>query len=349
MKIALVGQPNCGKSTIFNSVAGYRTATGNFPGTTVQLTWSRVRLDHQVAELVDLPGIYSLTSNNPAESASKKFLLSEDPSLIVNVLDASLLSRSLELTLELRELGIPMVVCLNMTDEAQRRGIRISAQQLSALLGLPVVEAVAYRGVGVRELFREGLRQIGQAPEPAEFIAWHRDVETTVGQMERQIDSHPSVQKLPSRFVAIKLLENDREFCAAAAPEVQSAARQLRDELEGSHGRPAESVVMSERHDVAMRLFEEAATVTRPRSDPRAALDNLLTHPIWGYVFLLAVLVAFFWAVFGFGSVIEREVTLRLNVLTTVLLAGLPPSGVAHALVAGLMDGVQGGAGSVLP
>jgi ferrous iron transport protein B len=349
MKIALVGQPNCGKSTIFNSVAGYRTATGNFPGTTVQLAWSRMRLDHQVADLVDLPGIYSLTSTNPAESAAKKFLLSERPSLIINVLDASLLSRSLELTLELRELGIPMVVCLNMMDEAQRRGTRISSQQLAALLALPVVEAVAYRGVGVRELFKEGLRTLNQPPAPAEFIAWHRDIESVVRQVERQIESSPNAQKLPSRFLAIKLLENDQDVCRAAAPEVLSTARRWREDLERTHGRPAESVVMSERHDRAMRLFEESATLTRPRSDPRAALDNLLTHPLWGYVFLLAILVGFFWAVFGFGSLLEREISGKIGLLSAYLLSGVPAGGLAHAVLAGLLDGVQGGAGIVLP
>lgn len=98
MKIALVGQPNCGKSTIFNSAAGYRAATANFPGTTVRIAWSRVRLNGLVVELVDVPGIYSLTSTNPAESSAKNFLLNEQVSLIINVLDASLLSRSLELT-----------------------------------------------------------------------------------------------------------------------------------------------------------------------------------------------------------------------------------------------------------
>ncbi|HVB28381.1 MAG TPA: ferrous iron transport protein B [Terriglobia bacterium] len=347
MKIALVGQPNCGKSTIFNSVAGYRTATGNFPGTTVQLAWSRVRLDHQVADLVDLPGIYSLVSTNPAESAAKKFLLSENPSLIINVLDASLLSRSLELTLELRELGIPMVVCLNMMDEAQRRGTKISSQQLAALLALPVVEVIAYRGVGVRELFREGLRALNQPPAPAEFIAWHRDIENVVRQVERELESSPNAQELPSRFLAIKLLENDQDV--SAAPEVLSAARRLRAELERTHGRPAESVVMSERHDLAMRLFEESATLTRPLSDPRAALDNLLTHPLWGYVFLMAILVGFFWAVFGFGSLLEREISGKIGLLSASLLAGVPAGGLAHAVLAGLLDGVQGGAGIVLP
>src|SRR5512141_2641215 len=107
MKVALLGQPNCGKSTIFNAVAGYRSATGNFPGTTVELAWSKVRLNGQIIELVDLPGVYSLTASSAAENVAKRFLLDENVDLVIHVMDASTLSRSLELTLELRELGVP--------------------------------------------------------------------------------------------------------------------------------------------------------------------------------------------------------------------------------------------------
>ena len=349
MKIALVGQPNCGKSTIFNSVAGYRAATGNFPGTTVRLSWSTIRLNGNVAELVDVPGIYSLTSANPAESAAKKFLLNEDISLIINVLDASLLSRSLELTLELRELGIPIIVCLNMMDEAERRGTRISSHQLSALLGLPVVETIGYRGVGVKELFRQGIEQINHSPRPADFIRWHRDVETFVQQMQDVIDSNSPAHRLPSRFLAIKLLENDEDISREAGSEANSRAVSLREQLEQARGRPAESVIMSERHDRAMRLFEHSATVTRPHYDPRATLDSLLTHPFWGYVFLIIILVCFFWAVFGLGSFIENAVSGKIDLLTAYLLGQVPKGGLEHALIAGLMDGVQGGAGIVLP
>ena len=349
MKIALVGQPNCGKSTIFNSVAGYRAATGNFPGTTVRLAWSTVRLDGVVAELVDVPGIYSLTSNNPAENAAKKFLLNENISLIINVLDASLLSRSLELTLELREMGIPMIVCLNMMDEAERRGVRISSQELSALLKLPVIETIGYRGVGVRELFRQGTRQINQPLSPAEFIRWHRDVETSLEQMQGVIESNSHTHRLPSRFLAIKLLENDDDIFRETGPEASDMAARLRAQIETTRGRPAESVIMSERHDRAMRLFEQTATVTRPRRDPRATLDSLLTHPVWGYVFLAAILVGFFWAVFGFGSMLENAISGRLDLLTTYLLAQVPKGGLEHALITSLMDGVLGGAGIVLP
>lgn len=349
MKIALVGQPNCGKSTIFNSVAGYRAATGNFPGTTVRLAWSTIRFDGLIAELVDVPGIYSLTSSNPAESAAKKFLLNEDISLIINVLDASLLSRSLELTLELRELGIPIIVCLNMMDEAERRGITISTEELSALLGLPVVGTIGYRGVGVRELFRRATSQINQPPRPAEFIRWHRDVDASVQQMQDVIESNSHVHRLPSRFLAIKLLENDDDISRQAGPAANEAAALLRAQIEDLRGRPAESVIMSERHDRAMKLFEHSATVTRPRHDPRAALDSLLTHPLWGYVFLAAILVSFFWAVFGLGSLLENAVSGRVNLITAYLLSDVPKGGLEHAVIAALMDGVQGGAGIVLP
>jgi ferrous iron transport protein B len=349
MKIALVGQPNCGKSTIFNAVAGYRAATGNFPGTTVRLAWSSIRFDGLVAELVDVPGIYSLTSTNPAENAAKKFLLDEDVSLIVNVLDASLLSRSLELTLELRELGIPMVVCLNMMDEAERRGIRVSSRELSSLLGLPVVETVGYRGVGVRELFRQGTRQANQPPGPAEFIRWDRDVESSVQQVQSVVESSCPQSRLSNRFLAIKLLENDDDISAEAGPAASGAARRLRGEIETMRGRPAESVIMSERHDCAMRLFEQSATVTTPKSDPRAALDSLLTHPLWGYVVLAIILVGFFWAIFGIGSLLENAISAKLGLLTVSILARFPMGGIEHTVVASLMDGVQGGAGIVLP
>jgi ferrous iron transport protein B len=349
MKIALVGQPNCGKSTIFNSVAGYRAATGNFPGTTVHLAWSEVRLNGLVADLVDLPGIYSLTPTNPAESATRKFLLHEDISLIINVLDASLLSRSLELTLDLRELAIPMVVCLNMMDEAERRGIRISSQKLSELLALPVVEAVGRRGVGLRQLFREGQRQIHQPPGPSEFIAWHPDIEASVRTIQELLDANSPPQRLPSRFLAIKLLENDEEISREVESEASDEASRLRAQIERTHGRPAESVIMSERHDCAARLFENSTTVTRPRPDPRAAVDNLLTHPKWGYVFLGAILVGFFWGVFGFGSLIERAISGRLDLLTVQLLSHVPKGSLEYSVVASLMDGVQGGAGIVLP
>lgn len=162
MRLALVGQPNSGKSTIFNWIAGYKSATANFPGTTVSYTISKVRLNGFVAELTDLPGIYSLAASDRAAEAALDYLRQHEVDAIVNVIDASRLRRGLELTLQLLELGQPTVICLNMMDEAKRRGVHIDLEKLSSLLGAPVVAAVASKGVGVSQAFqkvRECLRQ----------------------------------------------------------------------------------------------------------------------------------------------------------------------------------------------
>ncbi len=347
MKVALVGQPNCGKSTLFNAVAGYRSATGNFPGTTVQLTWSKVRLNGSVVELADLPGIYSLRASSQAEQVAQRFLFHTDVDLIVNVLDASLLSRSLELTLELRELRRPLVVCLNMMDEARHKGITISPERLQELLGVPVVTTVAARGDGVRELFARVKEQAGRPPGPAPALAWHRDVEELLGKLQSRLPSGTS--SLPARFRAVRMAEGDAEFLAEATPESRALAGQVSEALERSHGRPADSVIMSERHDRSMRLFEESATVGRPRPDIRHALDNVLLHSFWGYPILLLILVGFFWAVFGVGNALETALLGHMDQWFARLAAGLTPGTLSFDLARSTWDGFAGGIGIVLP
>ena len=160
MKVALVGQPNCGKSTLFNAVAGYRSLTSNFAGTTVEYTHGQARVNGAVVDLVDLPGLYSLTPTNPVEAVARDCLLSGQWDAIINVIDASQLARSLELTLELKDLEAPMVVCLNMMDEAVRKGILIDSRALSAALGVTVVETIAARGQGILVRARLHIAQV---------------------------------------------------------------------------------------------------------------------------------------------------------------------------------------------
>ncbi len=157
MKIALVGQPNSGKSTLFNAVVGYKSLTSNFAGTTVEYTHGQARVNGDVIDLIDLPGLYSLNSSSPVEAVSRDYLLAEPWDVIVNVLDASQLARSLELTLELLDLEAPLVLCLNMMDEASRKGMAIDSAALAVELGVPVVEATASRGRGIVETLRAAL------------------------------------------------------------------------------------------------------------------------------------------------------------------------------------------------
>jgi len=345
--VALIGQPNCGKSTIFNHVVGYRSETANFPGSTVEVSRGQVRLNGYILQLLDVPGIYSLTSSNPAEASAKQLLLSSGVDLIINVVDAALLSRSLELTLELRELGVPMVVCLNMTDDAERKGIAISAEKLSRRLGLTVLETVASRGRGIRELFSPAT--LCSAGPASVAPVWSRDVEDAVREVETALTSDREESNLSNRFVAVKLLESDSDLTGAADAHATEVSDNARRRLESMRGRSADSVVMAERHDEAMRIFEEVAVVGRPRADIRFILDSALTHPVWGYAFLAAIFVGFFWVVFRLGSALERGLQPALAMSATQLFARVPAGGLIEVMLRSLWDGFAGGASIVIP
>ncbi|MDO8752625.1 MAG: FeoB small GTPase domain-containing protein, partial [Anaerolineales bacterium] len=162
MRVALIGQPNSGKSTLFNQVAGYKAETGNFSGTTVTYIESRVRVNGKVIHLVDLPGTYTLRSGSPAELETVNYLDSREVDVIVNVADATHLSTALDLTLELLPLNKPLILALNMLDEAARMGLRIDGEGLARELGVPVLPLVASKGRGVKGLFLKVLELGGQ-------------------------------------------------------------------------------------------------------------------------------------------------------------------------------------------
>jgi ferrous iron transport protein B len=225
VKVALVGQPNSGKSTLFNAVAGYRSLTANFPGTTVEYAGGRARVNGEVIDLVDLPGLYSLNPANPAETCSREFLLAGDGDVVVNVVDASQLARSLELTLELLELEAPLVLCLNMMDEAVRKGIVIDVPALADALGVPVVETIATRGQGILETFRMAIRLQGKRPSSSpRAFPYAPEVEATIqglaealGAGGRTGDASHGQDFLPEAG-QIRQLDNVRHSDEAAAP-----------------------------------------------------------------------------------------------------------------------------------
>src|SRR5689334_8426510 len=157
MRVALIGQPNCGKSTLFNQVAGYKAETGNFSGTTVTYTESRVRVAGEVIELVDLPGTYTLEGGSPAEEQAAHYLNSKSVDVIVNVADSTHLASALELSLELLPLSKPVILALNMMDEASRLGLHIDGEGLAHELKVPVLPLVASKGRGVKQLFLKSL------------------------------------------------------------------------------------------------------------------------------------------------------------------------------------------------
>ncbi|HUT87055.1 MAG TPA: FeoB small GTPase domain-containing protein, partial [Candidatus Heimdallarchaeota archaeon] len=187
LRIALAGQPNCGKSTIFNHLVGYKAHTSNLPGTTVECVASEALIGGTLAEVIDLPGTYSLTSLDKAETETRNFLVAGQVDAVLNVIDASLLSRSLELTLQLLEMGIPLVVCLNMEDEAKRKGITISTESLSEKLGVPVVSAVAVRGLGVKEAAAQAAKVAREKPA-VPSPTYSADVEAAISELAEKLE-----------------------------------------------------------------------------------------------------------------------------------------------------------------
>ena len=350
--IVLVGQPNCGKSTIFNEVAGYRSISSNFPGATIQYTKRRVRVGGEVCALVDLPGIYSLSSFDEAERVSQQYLINGPVDVIVNVIDASLLGRSLELTLQLLDLKIPMVVCLNMIDEAEKKGIFIDTSELSKKLGVVVVTTVASRGRGIDNLFKSVV-ETAEKGTTGNIIKNSRDVEIIIAKLAGILkDSLDSSLPFLGRLLAVKLLENDPffvDYINQSHPELTKAIEDFKKELSRTHGRPSDAVMNGERHALSLTLFEEVTRLGKPKKDWRKSVDKVLMHNVWGYFFLVLFLFIFFNTIFRFGALIEAPMMalVEQGVKETARMFG---SGSMAAMVSGaVINGFGGGLAIILP
>ena len=350
--IVLVGQPNCGKSTIFNEVAGYRSISSNFPGATIQYTKSRVRVGGEVCALVDLPGIYSLSSFDEAERVSQQYLINGPVDVIVNVIDASLLGRSLELTLQLLDLKIPMVVCLNMIDEAEKKGIFIDTSELSKKLGVVVVTTVASRGRGIDNLFKSVV-ETAEKGTTGNIIKNSRDVEIIIAKLAGILkDSLDSSLPFLGRLLAVKLLENDPffvDYINQSHPELTKAIEDFQKELSRTHGRPSDAVMNGERHALSLTLFEEVTRLGKPKKDWRKSVDKVLMHNVWGYFFLVLFLFIFFNTIFRLGALVEAPMMalVEKGVKETARMFG---SGSMAAMVSGaVINGFGGGLAIILP
>jgi len=349
--VVLVGQPNCGKSTLFNSIAGPKAETSNFPGTSIKHTHSRVNIEGRLLDVIDLPGTYSLCPSDPAERVALSHLFGEKPDVVVNVVDASILSRGLELATELNELGYPMVVALNMVDVAERKGIILDAPGLAARLGVPVVPTVAFHGRGVKELLDEVFRVLDRVQKPRP-VAWSDDVEAKIGEVTALLPSEfPLVSN--ARFTAVKLLEAESMPCGEMLSEVDPGLKagldRVRKELEELRGAPVYEVIAAERHHLAMKIAEESSRLLHGKQtswDTR--LDSVLMHPVAGYLILAGVFFAFFLVIFKIGGPLESLLLGPFVRLKDVLLARWGPS-LGFYLAEGLLQGIGGGVGIVLP
>jgi len=349
--IVLIGQPNCGKSTLFNAVAGLKAQTSNFPGTTVKHTHSKVNVEGKVLNIIDLPGTYSLNPSDPAEKVVLTHLFLEKPDLIVNVVDASILGRSLELTLELIELEYPVVVALNMIDLAEKKGVEIDPKKLEDFLGVPVIPTVASHGRGIKELLDIALQSLDKGLSVS-HIKWSRDVEDRIEEMEGHLpEDFPIVGN--KRFTAINMIVASKllfdKMLKDTNPSLKTTLDRVRSELEAMHNAPAYEVIAAERHHLAFKISEESTRVIRgKRISMLDRVDDIIMHPFLGYLILLAIFLGFFFIIFNVGSPLEELLLGPLDSFRNFLSLKLG-AGIFFYLVDGLLQGIGGGVAIVLP
>ncbi len=349
--IIFIGQPNCGKSTLFNAVAGFKAETSNFPGTTVEHSHSRVNVGGRILNIIDLPGTYSLNPSDEAEKVALRHLFIERPNLIINVVDASILGRSMEMTLELIELEYPMIVALNMCDLAKKKGIEIDIKKLQEKLGVPVIPTVAPRGRGLKELMDKAIECLDIC-QRAKGLEWSKDVESAIRKVEKVIpEKFPVVAN--KRFTAIKAIEMEKVSFNRMLETIDSKFSKVvqtsRKELEDWHNAPAYEVIAAERHHLTMKIFEESARIRRgSRRSTLDKVDDVIMHPFWGYVILLAVFISFFFIIFNIASPLEELLLDPIQNLRATA-GNIFGDGLAFWLADGLLQGVGGGVAIVLP
>jgi ferrous iron transport protein B len=343
---ALAGNANVGKSVIFNYLTGLHQHIGNWPGKTVERAEGTLSFKGYTIDIVDLPGIYSLSTYSLEELVSRKYIAVERPDLVINVVDASVLERNLFFTLQLMELETPMIVALNQMDIAKRKGIEIDTEKLEQLLGVPVVQTVATKGIGISQLLEMAIKVIEKGQTTRREVRYGEEVEERIAKITETLQG---VQfYYPRRYVAIKLLEGDEEIAreiAKLAPQVVNTAKELAGEIENLHGHACSTVITSERYEAAGRVARQAQKLVPPlKPTAEERLHNLTTHRIAGYLIMVSSLLLIFYAIFTFGNytsgllsnLLNRLEPLSTNLFGTGIVGSLVWGGVAEGLIAGV-------------
>ena len=361
LRIALAGNANVGKSVIFNQLTGLNQIVGNWPGKTVERAEGTLYFKGYKIRIIDLPGIYSLSTFSMEEIVSRDYIAVEKPDIIINVIDASALERNLYFTFQLLELEAPLVIALNQVDFAAKKGMRIDAEKLSEFLGVPVVPTVAITGSGINELLSTAIATVNGElkPNPLE-IQYGKEIEERVQVIEKMLKKKlPELSMVyPPRWIAIKLLERDVDVAGKLknykrGKEVLDFAEKLATELEKIHGESSPVILASEKYSLASKIAKEVTIIeTPPRISLEQKLDEVTTHKIFGYFILAAVVASMFTAIFAVGDFLSESLDLLFSTLTLQienLLSPLLPNFAVTLINEGILGGIVAGLTIALP
>mgnify|MGYP000189226663 FL=1 len=352
IRIALAGNPNCGKTTMFNALTGANQYVGNWPGVTVEKKEGKLKSKKVKEEVVvtDLPGIYSLSPYTLEEVVSRDYLLKENPDVIVDLVDATNIERNLYLTTQLIETGVPVVIALNMADLLEKRGIKIDVARLSMLLDCPIVETSALKGEGLDKLIDEAIRTVKKKEADLPKEIFNKDLEDAVSAAAEVLPS--SIDANKKRWYAVKFLEKDSKV-AESVKLTDSAAKkieELRAGLEKSHDDDMESIVTDERYRFIQKIVGTTVKKGKDKLTTSDKIDKIVTNRILGIpIFIAVMFVVYYISVTTIGTIVtdwtNDTFVGGIQEIVGGFLEGIGTNDVVTSLV---VDGVIGGVGAVL-
>lgn len=349
MRFAFAGNPNCGKTTMFNQMTGANQYVGNWPGVTVEKKEGKWKKNKDIT-VVDLPGIYSLSPYTLEEVVSRDYLLHEQPDVIVNLVDATNIERNLYLSTQLMEMGIPVVIALNMADLLEKRNIHIDKNSLASLLHVPVVETSALKGQGLDQLMETAIKLAEENKKRTQHGIFSSHLETAITKVE---DLLPSViEKEKKRWFAIKLLERDQKVFEKLeiSSKLDATLEKERKVLEEEADNDMESIITDERYRYIQEIVKQAVKKAKNEMSVSDRIDRIVTNRILGIpIFIAVMFVVYYISVTTVGTMVtdwtNDEFVVMIQTTVGEWLSTLGTSSIIQSLV---VDGIIGGVGAVL-
>lgn len=345
--IALAGNPNAGKTTIYNALTGARQHIGNYPGVTVEKKESVITYNGKTLKVIDLPGTYSLTAYSVEEVVARNVIINEKPDVVVDIIDSSNLERNLYLAVQLMELRIPLVFVFNMKDMAQEMGIKIDVDKLSKLLGVPIIETVGSKGDGVKNILDEAIRVAKEKNINYPLITYDSIIEKYLSSIESLVKKHSSgIENYNSRWLAVKLLEGDKDVKSLVpSPIVDEEVKRAEHDVEQILGDVPETAIASARYGFISGACQECVTTTvEARHNMSDAIDSVLVNRVLGIPIFLGLMYLVFQLTFTLGDPFMGWIEQFFS-----FLGDKASVAISHDLLRSLIvDGIIGGVGGVI-
>lgn len=349
MRFAFAGNPNCGKTTMFNQMTGANQYVGNWPGVTVEKKEGKWKKNKDIT-VVDLPGIYSLSPYTLEEVVSRDYLLNEQPDVIVNLVDATNIERNLYLSTQLMEMGIPVVIALNMADLLEKRNIHIDKNSLASLLHVPVVETSALKGQGLDQLMETAIKLAEENKKRTQHGIFSSHLETAITKVEDLLPS--TIEKEKKRWFAIKLLERDQKVFEKIeiSSQLNATLEKERKALEEEADNDMESIITDERYRYIQEIVKQAVKKAKNEMSVSDRIDRIVTNRILGIpIFIAVMFVVYYISVTTIGTMVtdwtNDEFVVMIQTTVGEWLSTLGTSSIIQSLV---VDGIIGGVGTVL-